>query len=256
MPAGTPGQWSRSRSAVRCVAHDEPAAGVPTNPDASTSSRRTAGTAGGSAQAEYERRRARREHKVREAHPVVGGLALALFGEPAHVTAWKKGAVGEREMARRLDKLATDGVEVLHDRRIRGTRANIDHIAVSSSGVYVVDAKNYTGTVRVDWAGGLFSPRRYKLLVGRRDATNLVTGVRRQVELVRTALADDMGDVPVTGVLAFFEADWPLFPPHEIDGVRLGGTKSAAKLVSRAGMFSPERVADVAHRLRAAFPGM
>ena len=42
----------------------------------------------------------------------------------------------------------------------------INHIAVSSSGVYVIDAKNDTGTVRVEREGGPLSPPRYQLLAG------------------------------------------------------------------------------------------
>jgi hypothetical protein len=247
MPAGTPGQWSRARSAVRCTSHVDGAA----SPPAAVGPRVT-GTAGASAQAEYERRRDRRERKVREAHPRLGFL-LAVTDEPAHVTAWQKGAAGEREVARRLDQLVTQGFEVMHDRRIRGSRANIDHIAVSSSGVYVIDAKNYTGRVRVNWEGGLFGPRRYELLVGQRDATKLVAGVQHQVELVQAALAE-APHVPITGVLTFFKADWPRFPPDRIDGIRLEGPKSTGKLVLRPGPLPPPRVAEIAARLRAAFP--
>ena len=38
---------------------------------------------------------------------------------------------------------------MLHDRRIPGTRANIDHIAVASSAVWVIDAKRYNGKLAV-----------------------------------------------------------------------------------------------------------
>jgi hypothetical protein len=131
--------------------------------------------------AEYERRAARREQRIRDKHRLLGGLIVALSDEPQHVRAWKTGAAGEQAVGRRLDELVADGAEVMHDRRIPGPVANIDHIAVSSSGVYVIDAKHYTGMVKVDGEGGLFSPRRYKLLVGRRDCTKLVPGVEKQV---------------------------------------------------------------------------
>lgn len=257
--AGETAQWDRARRTTRCLAH----AGAPAQPLAASAHvpppvpAQVTGVAGGSAQAEYERRRARREQRVRDAHPVIGGLILALSDEPQHVTAWRQGAVGERAVARRLDQLVARGVEVLHDRRIPGTKANIDHIAVSTSGVYVIDAKNYTGAVRVDWEGGLLSPRRYKLLVGRRDATKLVTGVQRQVQLVRDALAGDARlpeDTAVTGVLAFFEADWPLFPPDRIEDVRLEGPKSTTRLIARDGSYTAWGVAMIAERLRAHFP--
>jgi hypothetical protein len=187
---------------------------------------------------------------------VLAGCILALSDEPQHVSAWRQGAAGERAVARRLAQLVDRGVEVLRDRRIPRTKANIDHIAVSSSGVYVIDAKNYSGMVRVDWEGGLFGPRQYKLLVGRRDATKLVAGVQRQVQRVHDALAEDPrlpDDVEVTGVLAFFDADWPFFPPDRIEDVRLEGPKSTARLITRDGPYTPQGVAMIAERLRERF---
>lgn len=41
-------------------------------------------------------------------------------------------------------------MHALHDRRVPGTRANIDHIAVSSSGGSVIDAKKYTDQILHD----------------------------------------------------------------------------------------------------------
>ena len=46
------------------------------------------------------------------------------------------------------------------------------------------------------------------LRVGGRDGTKLVDGVKSQADRVREALADDT--IPITGVLCFLEADWPL----------------------------------------------
>jgi hypothetical protein len=59
----------------------------------------------------------------------------------------------------RLDKARERGISALHDRRIPGTRANIDHIAVGPRGVFVIDAKKYTGGPSLRVEGGLFSPR-------------------------------------------------------------------------------------------------
>jgi len=44
-----------------------------------------------------------------------------------------------------LDRLADTGLYFLHDRRIPPTKANIDHIVIAPTGVYIIDAKNYTG---------------------------------------------------------------------------------------------------------------
>ncbi|WP_253943958.1 nuclease-related domain-containing protein [Nocardioides marmotae] len=167
-----------------------------------------AGVAGASARREYERRQAKREERIRAKHPKLGGLILALSDDPQSTTAWDAGALGEERLGTRLDELATDTLRVLHDRRIPGTRANIDHLAVTPTGIYVIDAKRYVGkrpSLRVE--GGVLRPRVEKLMVGTRDQTKLVDGVLKQVELVRLIVDED---VPVLGVLCFIESDWPL----------------------------------------------
>ena len=168
------------------------------------------GTAGASARREFERRKARREDRVRAAHPRLGGLLLAVFDDPQSTRAWDQGAVGEELIGLRLDSLAAEGVAILHDRRIPKTRANIDHIAVTSNSVWVIDAKRYKGrpTLRVE--GGIVRPRVERLLVGRRDCTKLVDGVTKQMALVTDALAAEGLSAPVKGALAFVDADWPL----------------------------------------------
>jgi Nuclease-related domain len=66
-------------------------------------------------------------------------------------------------------------MSVLHDRRIPGSRANIDHIVVAPCGVFVIDAKNYKGRVEKRDRGGFFSTD-CRLYVGGRDKTPLVAG--------------------------------------------------------------------------------
>ncbi len=165
------------------------------------------GTPGASARREYERRQAARETRIREKHPKLGGLILAVTDEPQSTKAWDTGAIGEERLGQKLNELAGDTLGILHDRRIPGTRANIDHIAVTPSGVFVIDPKRYAGrpTLRVE--GGILRPRTEKLLVGGRDRTKLVDGVLKQVDVVRSIVGTD---VPVTGVLCFIDADWPL----------------------------------------------
>ncbi len=82
--------------------------------------------AGASAQREYERRKVKREERVRAKHPKIGGLILALSDDPQSTTAWASGARGEAALGARLDKHASETIAVMHDRRIPGTRANID----------------------------------------------------------------------------------------------------------------------------------
>lgn len=118
------------------------------------------GIAGASARREFERRRIGREERIRTRHPKLGGLILALSDDPQSTTAWNSGALGEERLGQGLDSRASDSVRLLHDRRIPGTRANIDHLAVTPSGVLVIDAKRYVGKrPALVVEGGLVRPR-------------------------------------------------------------------------------------------------
>lgn len=64
------------------------------------------------------------------------------------VAAWAVGAVGEERLGRALDRLSSDTLRLLHDRRIPRSTANIDHLAVTSGGGYVIDAKKYPPSYR------------------------------------------------------------------------------------------------------------
>lgn len=164
------------------------------------------GTAGASARREYERRRARDEERVRQRWGRFGGVAVALSDECQSTRAWDTGAVGEERVGARLDAIASATIAVMHDRRIPGTRANIDHLVVTPGGIWVVDSKRYKGRPELRVEGGILRPRVEKLVIGGRDKTKLVEGVQWQVEQVRAAA----GSIPAVGVLCFVDADWPL----------------------------------------------
>lgn len=164
------------------------------------------GTAGSSARREYERRKAKDEERIREKWGRLGNLAVSLSDQPQHTTAWKQGAIGEERLGAQLDTLAGDRLAILHDRRIPGSKANIDHIAITPGGIWVIDTKRYKGRPELKIEGGILRPRTEKLLVGQRDCTKLVDGVLRQVEVVRNLV----GNTPVAGALCFVDADWPL----------------------------------------------
>ena len=69
---------------------------------------------------------------------------------------WRRGAAGEAATAALLARLPRRFV-VLHDLRIPGRRANVDHLVVGPTGVWVVDSKSYRARLRVRrgaaWAG-------------------------------------------------------------------------------------------------------
>jgi hypothetical protein len=144
------------------------------------------------------------------------------------------------------------GLRTLHDRRIPGTRANIDHLVVTPWGVWVVDAKRYLNKrPTYEVYGGLFSPRREELRVGGRKADQLVDGVLRQVERVEAVLDDT---VPVTGLLCFVEAGWPLIGgSFTVRGVRVCWPARLAKTLLKTEDPALD-VEAVSRRLAAKFP--
>jgi hypothetical protein len=175
-------------------------------PLADASERPLAGEAGASARREYERRKTKDEQRQRDKWGPLGGLAVALSPERQSTKAWVQGAIGEERLGARLDSLVSDHLAVLHDRRVPGTNANIDHVVVTRAGVWVVDAKRYKGRPQLKIEGGLLRPRVEHLLVGRRDCTKLVDGVLKQVNCVRAAVPG----ASVTGAICFVDADWPV----------------------------------------------
>ena len=216
-----------------------------------------AGTGGASARREYERRKDNRETRIRTSHPRLGGLILAITDEPQSTKAWAVGAKGEEMLARRLDKLSGSGVAVLHDRRIPGSRANIDHVVVSAAGVFVIDAKRYTGRPHLRVEGGLFRPRVETLMVGRRDCSKLVAGVHKQVDLVRSALGHAAVDptVAIHGMLCFVDGDWPLIGgSFTIDGLEVLWPGKAQDAITRPGPLTRQQIQALHQVLADAFP--
>jgi hypothetical protein len=173
------------------------------------------------------------------------------------VTKKAAGAHGEEVFADFLNNSGGAGLYLLHDRRIPPGRSNIDHIVVAPTGVYVIDAKNYTGRATLDVKGGLFTPRVERLLVGGRDRTKLVDGVRRQVDKVRERLAQ-IGmnqEIPVHGMLCFVEGDWPLIGgSFSVGGFQVLRPKKVRKVVAAAGPLEDRKLQVVHRELAAAFP--
>ena len=214
------------------------------------------GVAGRSARREYERRRRNRDDRIVKRFGTIGLRVSRVAGEPAHLRAWKTGAAGEELLGRRLLELLDAAVvELLNDRRIPGTRANIDHIAVGPSGVTVIDAKKLKGKVRVT-RSGLLPPRREHLMVGGRDRTKLIDGIEGQVAAVRDVLtAAGLSQMPLRGALCFVDtAGLPLFGTLGVRDVVVDGPKRTAKLIARVGPLAHEDRARIADVLRQGLP--
>ncbi len=142
--------WSAQAHAVTCVACAAEPNTAPTD-DATipvpSPSAVVRGVAGSSAQAEYERRHQRDRDRIERQWGRLAGVVEFLRDEPRTTTAWAKGAQGERSVAHRLNTLEVNGAVLMHDRKDPHSRGSIDHLAVATSGVWVIDAKNLSGTV-------------------------------------------------------------------------------------------------------------
>jgi hypothetical protein len=99
--------------------------------------------------------------------PVSGEDAVALVGAGVLTAAaatwwwvaprrdpgrWARGAAGEEATAALLAGLPR-GWAVLHDRRLPGSRANVDHLVIGRRRAWVVDSKAYRGRLRAGWRG-------------------------------------------------------------------------------------------------------
>jgi Nuclease-related domain len=228
---GASGWWDRETKSVRCEACG--AAASSSDERARELDSIEKGVAGASARRKYERLSQRREDRVRANHPRLGGFLLAVSEAPQSITAWKQGAEGEERVGAHLDRLTETGAVVLHDRRVPGSVANVDHLFVARSGVWVIDAKRYRGQVKRRHRGGSFRAD-VRLYVGGRDCSKLVEAMHQQVAIVSRAL-QDATNVPVHPVLCFTEAEWSLFAePFTIDGVLVTWPKELTKRIAKA----------------------
>ena len=177
-------------------------------------------------------------------------MILRLQREP-RADGWEQGASGERIVGARLDRI--DGIKVLHDRGIPGTRATIDHIAIGPGGVYVIDAKLYSGRVEHRDVDGL--PRReLALVVGSRNRAKWVAALRARVGAITRALGAT--PIPVSGALCFVDVQGSSNPePFMLDGVWVGTPTALPDLVARPGLLDSEAIHHTAAVLDERLPG-
>jgi hypothetical protein len=80
----------------------------------------------------------------------LGAVAFLVWPTP-DPERWARGAAGEIATAALLGRLARHRWTVLHDLALPGSRANIDHLVIGPTGVWVVDSKAFRGHVDVHW---------------------------------------------------------------------------------------------------------
>lgn len=224
---GTKAYWDESTGSVMCIVCPTSVA----DPFALLSTETIArGTAGRSAGAEFQRR-----------------LRRSLT--PATI-AWRKGQEGEVALGELLDRRRTveRDIEVLHDRRIPGSKANIDHIVIAPSAVYVVNAKKWTGKIEVK--NPILGTDR--LIVGGRDRTRQVESSAEEGRVVEEALESD---VPVRAALCFVEGEWAgLWRSSWVNGTLVASPRGLLRRLGKAGPIGAGGRDMIARQLAEAFP--
>jgi hypothetical protein len=173
------------------------------------------------------------------------GLAWLLrFRPSADTPAWRHGAEGERRTARLLAPLERHGYQVFHDLAVPRSPANVDHVVVGPTGVYVIDSKRYRGRLRYFgghlWHGGRTLDRTLQTLVWE-----------------ATQVAETLGfgpDLHVYPVLCVHLVRRPWRHELLVDGIPVldaAALRPALQVTRQA--LSPEQVALVAGQVRVGF---
>jgi hypothetical protein len=179
------------------------------------------------------------------------GALTALYGAES----CEKGRAGERAMELLFNDRLADSAVMLHDRRIRGRHTNIDHLVIASSGVWVVDAKNYTGRIECRDLSTWDAPH-VELRVNGRNSTRNAEGLVKQRQAVIEALATiGMEAAPVESVLCFVGLEQaPSGRLHRVLGSLATSPTELIPMIKRPGPVSEEAIRTISHHLSATFP--
>lgn len=131
---------------------------------------------------------------------------------------YERGAIGEERVGAVLDGADREAFRVLHDRLVSPgkSQANLDHIVVAHSGIYLIDAKNWTGNITI-YKQSLWQHRTSSS--GRQSISK--TQQVKQVAGMAAQMQRGLGQ-RVTPVLCLAGENAERFgPPAEIDGVHI-----------------------------------
>jgi Nuclease-related domain len=179
---------------------------------------------------------------------LLGAYAALLESPPWPVESWRTGFEGERRTARALAPLRSRGFVLLHDlpdRRTSGRdhKGNIDHVVVSTGGVFLLDTKWLTGDVSIngDWVH-----------VQQRDDEDdssdlrwLASGMRGRAKRLREDI-EKQADISFVKAVVVF---WNRFEQGVVLGDRVvfvHGERLAGWLQAQGGELTGDRIASVA----------
>lgn len=174
-----------------------------------------------------------------------GAVAMTLWmigvrlGRRQTTEAWRVGAEGERRTGKALEALPSS-FHVLHDLRMPGSRANIDHVVVGPTGVFTIETKNYAKGITI--RGG-------KARSNGRVLDSVVEQAKRQAEVVSERLGTPATPVVCVHGGGLRVEGW--FQKPTVGGVRFcSGRRLRDVLTKRPTVHQPETVKSMASMLR------
>lgn len=156
--------------------------------------------------------------------------------ESAAAARWRRGAEGEELTAELLAPIRYLGWVVLHDLRVPGSAANVDHLVIGPSRVWLIDSKARRGRIKVLGDG--------RLWYGRTCLDDSLAVVRWTAQSVGRVLTTRSASdaVVVQPVVCVHGARLPL-SPLSWDGVVLVETGDLVELLTGTdSLFFPPRM--------------
>ncbi len=176
----------------------------------------------------------------------IGGSSLLRDADSVRDPFWKRnsksGAAAEYIVDRSLHDNLTKGSIILNDRQLPGLKTNIDHIVVASSGVWIIDTKNWKG--KIEYKTKNLRSLDMRLFVNGRDETSAAEEIYSLV--IPVAQIIDDRSVPLNAALTFPWGDWSVpasfrlnfMKPYQHNDVWLTARRSLAKLINAPGPLS------------------
>jgi hypothetical protein len=193
------------------------------------------------------------ESPTQRSNPIGGTSALRWAGQgrgKRERLNREKGAAGEYLMDISLHRRLQNGEVILSDRQTPGGTGNIDQVVVATSGVWIIDAKNWSGRIEYRSLGGRFDVNE-RLLVNGEDRTNeVVDHIYSQVIPIAGLLNDR--SIPVQPAVVFFSDDFVVPPlrvlrnkPFQHREVWISWPKAISAKIREPGPLSAEQVAEI-----------
>lgn len=138
--------------------------------------------------------------------------------------------------ARLLDPLRGLGWTVLHDRRVPGSAANVDHLVIGPNRAWLIDSKAWDGRIKLLGDG--------RLWYGRTCLDNTIQLVRWAAARVEAVLAEAAPEdgFALQAVICMHGARLPR-SPLRWDGVVLTEAKDLFGLIARSDSMFPDAAA-------------